>query len=112
VLGISALLGACLLAFSLFDREARAQAPAALNYRLVFLVFLVSGAYVCALPYVGYRIATLLFVAVLQVTLKWPASRKGWIMVAVTAFATTAATYVIFESYLTVLLPRGRWTDF
>jgi hypothetical protein len=32
--------------------------------------------------------------------------------VVVIALATVLATYLAFERYLLVLLPRGRWTDF
>jgi putative tricarboxylic transport membrane protein len=32
--------------------------------------------------------------------------------VAAVALVTTALVYFVFERYLTVLLPRGRWTDF
>jgi hypothetical protein len=27
------------------------------------------------------------------------------------ALATSLVTFLVFESYLSVLLPRGRWTD-
>ena len=33
-------------------------------------------------------------------------------MVAITAFVTTLVTYYLFDGYLQVLLPRGRWTGF
>ena len=36
----------------------------------------------------------------------------GWVIVAVTAIATTLVCYYLFEGYLQVLLPRGRWTDY
>jgi hypothetical protein len=32
--------------------------------------------------------------------------------VAIVALLTTLVTYLMFERYLSVLLPRGRWTDF
>jgi hypothetical protein len=28
------------------------------------------------------------------------------------SLGTAIASYVVFERYLSVLLPRGRWTDF
>jgi hypothetical protein len=75
-------------------------------------VFLVFGVYVGALPYLGYRVATFLFVGALQATLEPPKGPRAWTWVLVTALATTAVTYVIFQHYLLVLLPRGHWTDF
>jgi hypothetical protein len=32
--------------------------------------------------------------------------------VAAVSIVTTVIVYYVFERYLTVLLPRGRWTDF
>jgi hypothetical protein len=41
-----------------------------------------------------------------------PRTAHGWIVLALVALIATAATYYVFEAYLQVLLPRGRWTDF
>ena len=111
VLGITAALSAALLAFS-FSAKAQATQGPQRNHVLVFAVFLVFGVYVGALPYLGYRVATFLFVGGLQAMLEPPKGRKAWTWVLVTALLTTAATYVVFQHYLQVLLPRGRWTDF
>jgi hypothetical protein len=48
----------------------------------------------------------------LQAVLEPPRSSSGWLRVLIVALVTTLATYLIFERYLSVLLPRGRWTDF
>ena len=48
----------------------------------------------------------------LQPLIERPRDKKGWIVVAVVAVVTTVVTYYLFEHYLQVLLPRGRWTDF
>jgi len=111
VLGITVVLAASLV---VFDFLAPAAAPKSenLNYRLVFIVFVVFGLYVGALPYLGFRIATAVFVAALQAVLDAPKGARGWIRVGVTALVTTVVCYVLFERYLQVLLPRGRWTDF
>ena len=110
VLGISAALAIALIVLSFFGRRTQAKSKA--NYALVVAVFALFSAYVGALPYLGFRIATLLFVPALQVTLEFPRDRKGWAVVAATAVITTLVSYVLFERYLQVLLPRGRWTDF
>ena len=44
--------------------------------------------------------------------LDFPKTTKDWVRVAVLALATALVTYFVFERYLSVLLPRGRWTDF
>ena len=110
VLGIAAVLAVALLVFSFFGKPAEGKSSA--NYGLVVAVFAIFFVYVGALPYLGFRIATLLFVPALQMTLEFPRSRKAWAIVAATAVITTVVSYVLFERYLQVLLPRGRWTDF
>ena len=90
-----------------------AASPAATerpNYRLVLATFVLFGVYVVILPWVGFRIATFLFVAALQPTLEWPRSRQRWLLVVAVAIATALACHFIFEDYLSVLLPRGRWS--
>jgi hypothetical protein len=114
VLGLTAVLAAALVVSDLLAaRRGRppAKAAAGHNYRLVIGVFALFGLYVAFLPYLGFRIATLAFVASLQATLEPPRGWRGWVVVAVTAIATTAIAYSVFEHYLLVLLPRGRWTD-
>jgi hypothetical protein len=111
VLGITAALAASLVLFDLLAAQRPAAGDGA-NYALVLTVFVVFGIYVGALPFLGFRIATLLFIAALQAVLEPPKSARGWIVIAVTALVTTAVCYIVFERYLQVLLPRGRWTDF
>jgi len=110
VLGISALLAGWVLVHSLLLPPPAGKGGE--NYRLVAGVFAIFFAYVGAMPFLGFRIATLLFMAALQSTLERPRGTKGWVIVAVTAILTTAICYYLFEGYLLVLLPRGRWTDF
>jgi putative tricarboxylic transport membrane protein len=111
VLGITAVLAAALIVFS-FVGTRREEKGQDLNYGLVLAVFAISGLYVGALPFLGFRIATFVFVAVLQATLDLPGNKRSWLVVGVTALVTTGVTYLVFEHYLHVLLPRGRWTDF
>ncbi len=111
VLGVTALLAAALVAFDLLHRDKKAAGKKT-SYGLVLAVFGIFGVYVGLLPAVGFRIATFAFVAVLQATIEPPKGARGWIVVAVTAAATTLLSYYLFERQLSVLLPRGRWTDF
>lgn len=111
ILGITAVLAAMLVFFSLREGGKRRDKGGE-NFALVFVVFVVFGVYVGALPFLGYRIATFLFVAGLHALLEPPRSARGWAAVAANALVTTVASYVLFEKYLTVLLPRGLWTDF
>ncbi len=89
-----------------------AAAPEKRNYRLVAVTFAVFGAYVLLLPFLGFRVATFLFVLALQVVLEKPQGWRRWTVVVTAAVATVIVTYLAFETYLSVLLPRGRWTGF
>jgi putative tricarboxylic transport membrane protein len=109
LLGITAVLGAALVVSDLRNRRRPAIAPP--RYRLVLLAFAIFGGYVFLLPVVGYRVATFLFVALLQIALDPPRGRR-WALVLTVALATTGVTYYLFEGYLSVLLPRGRLTGF
>ena len=82
------------------------------NYRLVVIAFAIVGGYVVLLPLVGFRVATVLFVAALQAALGRPRTPRQWAVLAAIALGTAAVSYVVFERYLLVLLPRGAWTGF
>ena len=110
LLTITAALSAALLLTDLFRRRP-AAGPTPVRYRLVVLAFVIFGAYVALLPYLGYRLATFLFVGVLQATLEPPRGAR-WGFVLALALVTTLVTYYVFEGYLSVLLPRGRVTGF
>ena len=111
VLGATAVLSVALIVIGL-TAPAPAAAAARRNYRLVTLTFAAFGVYVGLLPQLGFRAATLLFVAALQGILDPPRSGRRWLTIAVVALITTLATYYVFEHYLSVLLPRGRLTGF
>lgn len=119
VLIIMAVLSALLVAFDLWRQLPKKAAAAAVeepaaekrNYRLVAITFAVFGGYVVLLPLMGYRVATFIFMTALQAVFEAPHSLRRWAIVLVSALATTVLTYFVFEHYLSVLLPRGRWTD-
>ena len=97
-------------------RAAAAPAPApseafSPNYRLVLATFIEFGLYILLLPPLGFRIATFLFVLSLQVTLEWPRSSKHWLLAIAVAAATSLICYLVFQNYLSLLLPRGTWSN-
>jgi putative tricarboxylic transport membrane protein len=79
-------------------------------YGLVAAAFLIVAVYIALLPLIGFRIATALFVAAFQLALDRPRTPFQWAMLGGIAVATSALTYLVFETYLLVLLPRGAWT--
>jgi len=82
------------------------------NYGLVLASFAAFGAYVLALPGLGFRLATFLYVVAAAALLARPLVAKRWLQILVLALVATIVTYFVFERYLLVLLPRGRWTGF
>jgi len=111
VLGVTALLAALLVVADWYAaKKAGPKVPA--DYAAVVLHFVVFGIYVAALPWLGFRIATFAYVAVTNALMDPPRGARQWARVAAIALASALATYFVFEHYLSVLLPRGRWTDF
>lgn len=113
VLGVTAALALALAAFSLFGRKPAAEAKKEKrNYAGVAVQFVLFGLYAAALPLLGFRIATFAYVAAANLLLDPPRRPVQWLRAPVLAAITAAACYYAFESYLQVLLPRGRWTGF
>ena len=111
VLGLTAVLSVWLV-FSDWKAKKAAAKKDDLNYRLVVLMFVVFGLYCAMLPVLGFRISTVLYVAAASALLSPRRNTWGYVGLALLALGTALATWLIFERYLSVLLPRGRWTDF
>ncbi|MGY3620279.1 tripartite tricarboxylate transporter TctB family protein [Bradyrhizobium sp. USDA 10063] len=116
VLIFMAVTSAALVVQDLLARragEASVAAPAQPQraYGLVALSFAMIALYIVLLPLLGYRIATVVFVAAMQATLERPTTRRQWAVLSAIAVGTSALTYLVFERYLAVLLPRGSWTN-
>jgi putative tricarboxylic transport membrane protein len=111
VLGVTAVLALALVLVDVWTPKRSSEAQT-LNYLLVVEMFVVFGLYCGALPYLGFRICTFLYVAATNALLDVPKGWKGAARVLAVALITTVVVYYAFERYLTVLLPRGRWTNF
>ena len=79
-------------------------------YGLVLASFIAVAIYILLLPLLGYRISTALFVAGFQAVLERPTTMRQWAGHLAVAAGTAAVTFVVFEHYLLVILPRGSWT--
>jgi len=114
VLGLTALLSLGLVVSDVLSRKKtpKVREKQDLNYPLVALSFAVFALYAVALPWLGFRIATFLFVGGANALLDPPRGAKGWGRALVLALLTSLVTWLVFERWLSVLLPRGRWTGF
>ena len=112
VLAITAAFALALVLMDVLAKNRPASASEKLNYVLVVEMFVVFGLYVGALPYLGFRISTFLYVAASNALLDFPKNVRSWTRVGLVALITTVVVYYVFERYLTVLMPRGRWTNF
>ena len=90
--------------------EAAAAPEPKRAYGLVLASFLAITAYITVLPLLGFRVSTALFVFLFQIILERPGSALTLLRQAVIALAAAAVTYLVFNDYLSVLLPRGSWT--
>ena len=119
VLGVTAFLALLLVVSDVIANRrarvtpARSVSTARPNYKLVVSAFAIFALYVIALPYLGFRLASFAFLIAMPVTFEPPsAHRRRWLVVFLVALVATVLTYLIFNNYLHVLLPRGRWTGF
>lgn len=109
IIGIFIALSLCLVTSGLAQR----QVPRTWNltswlkrYRLILLSFFVFGLYALALPRLGFLLSTFLFTVAVQ----WVLGRWGWRSlpgVLAVGGGTAYGTYLVFEVYLKLLLPRG-----
>ena len=112
VLGITLVLSLWLVLADLKSKQIKVEKSEDLNYALVVLQFAVFGLYCGALHFLGFRLATALYVAAANAILDPPRGAKGWGRVLLLAVLTALVSHLIFERYLLVLLPRGSWTGF
>jgi putative tricarboxylic transport membrane protein len=116
VLGFMALTSAVLLLQDVLAQRRAAPPPDAAApepkraYGLVLASYLAIAAYIALLPLLGFRVSTVLFVFVFQMILERPGSALTVLRQAGLACAAAAVTYLVFNDYLSVLLPRGSWT--
>jgi putative tricarboxylic transport membrane protein len=75
--------------------------------RQVLAVIVPTTVYVFILPWIGLYIASILLIAVFM---RW-LGRYGWPMVAAVSVGTMVATYLMFEKWFLVPLPKGPIED-
>jgi len=75
--------------------------------RQVLAVIVPTTIYVFIIPWLGLYVASILLIAVFM---KW-LGRYGWGLVAAVSLGTMAATYLMFERWFLVPLPKGPIED-
>jgi putative tricarboxylic transport membrane protein len=78
------------------------------HYQPTLITFFLFFLYVLLLPKLGYLLSTILFVS----SLKWLLGKPAWRQLPrslLIGIGTSLTTYMIFEKYLHVFLPRGSW---
>jgi hypothetical protein len=115
VLGVTAAFALLLIVSDWRARRRRVRVEAEgprPRYATVALHFAIFGLYSLVLPALGFRIATFAFVAVTNAVMAPPQRATQWVRVFLLASITAFVTWLVFERYLSVLLPRGAWTDY
>ncbi len=110
VLGVTAVLALVLLLGGVLGKAPPVAEKPKAHYGAVVLHFALFGAYIGLMPGLGFRLATFGYVAAANALMSPPAKPAQWLRVALLALGTVIVTYLVFDTYLTVLLPRGRWT--
>ena len=90
-----------------YGRFAGAAAAWAREKRLVLVLFACLAVYVGAMPLIGYPVATLLFLIVLQITLA-PKTRAALAVALVLSLVFSFGLNWLFAEVFNVFLPRGR----
>lgn len=111
VLGVTAVLAALLVVTDWVAPRGGRAAPR-VDYGVVIAMFLMFGAYALALPFLGFRLATFLYVIAVNALLEPPRTPRAWARAGLIGLTTAVVTFYVFEHYLLVLLPRGGWTGF
>jgi putative tricarboxylic transport membrane protein len=106
VLTLFLVLSLLLMVSGLRAPRAEPAPPLLGRTRLVPASFALFGLYVLAMPVLGYLLSTALFTIAMQ----WLLGRRGrqhLVGVLAVGIGTAVGTWLVFERYLYVLLPRG-----
>lgn len=90
-----------------YGRFAGAAMAWAAEKRLVLVLFVCLAIYVATMPVIGYPVATLLFLIVLQITLA-PKTRTAIAIALVLSLVFSFGLNWLFAEVFNVFLPRGR----
>ena len=92
-----------LLLFSLRKQKDEGPAFFTKTTAVVFLSLVITAVYIAAIAFLGFPLATFLYLFGLMKFF----SVKGWIFPLVLSASTTGIIYAVFTMFLSVRLPRG-----
>ncbi len=79
--------------------------------RQVMSVVIPTAIYVASIPFIGLYVASIVFIAFFM---RW-LGKYGWPIIAAIAIGMPVITYIVFEKYFLVPLPKGfveEWLGF
>ncbi len=79
------------------------EAKVKTNWKAIILVLVYYLGYILILDYLGFIIATILFVGIVLKSIE----KKGWFLAAGASLAMAFATYYLFKVWLQAELPEG-----
>jgi hypothetical protein len=75
--------------------------------RQVLAVVIPSTIYVAAIPFIGLYVSSIVLIAFFM---RW-LGKYGWLLIALVAIGMPAITYIVFEKWFLVPLPKGPLED-
>jgi hypothetical protein len=106
-LGLSIIAASVINLFSAFTQDARKIFAEWSQLLSVLMVVVPTAIYVCAIPFVGIYVCSLILIAVFMTWL----GRYSIGLSAFVAISVTVATYLMFEKWFLVPLPKGPIED-
>jgi putative tricarboxylic transport membrane protein len=102
-IGLFILLSTAINLLNLFREEKDGLFAEWNQLRQVLSVVIPTAIYVAAIPFIGLYIASMLFIAYFMRRL----GKYNWLIIAAVAIGMPLVTYIVFEKYFLVPLPKG-----
>ena len=106
-IGLLILLSTAINLLNLFREEKDGLFAEWGQLRQVLSVVIPTAIYVAAIPFIGLYIASILFIAYFMRRL----GKYNWLIIAAIAIGMPLVTYIVFEKWFLVPLPKGPLED-
>jgi len=98
-----ALILTLMLLFTSFRKKVQEEKLGSLFNKQVFLIMVITGAYIAFVNYLGFTLSTLIYIFGVM----WYLGVRKKLMLILVPTLTTLFVYLIFNKLLMVLLPEG-----